>query len=99
MVSLVEEVTGGGVLGVLDDSKGGAGGFDTAGMSRAAQQATELQQEIYERTREDIQPWYQTGVASTNKMNALLGLGGDRESVYQGMLAGFTTPGAAEGDP
>ena len=71
------------------------GGYDTSGMERATEKATELQREIYEKTREDIQPWYQVGAAGMGKLGDLLGLTGgsikSRDQIYRELKPQFTS--------
>tara|TARA_R110002020_G_scaffold10785_5_gene40950 strand:- start:1742 stop:2935 length:1194 start_codon:yes stop_codon:yes gene_type:complete len=70
--------------------KGGGGGIDTSGMEDATKQATALQKEIYDLTREDVQPWYQAGVGGLSKLSDLLGISGgsvqDRQGIYDELL-------------
>ncbi len=65
---------------------GGGGGFDTSAMERAAAESKALQKEIYEETREDVKPWYQTGSQGIGKLQGLLGLGDDVDSEGYGSL-------------
>lgn len=83
-------------------SKGGGGGYDTSGMEQATAQATALQREIYEQTREDVQPWYQAGVGGINKLSDLLGISGgsvqNRQGIYDELLPQYTTSSTSGGD-
>jgi hypothetical protein len=76
-------------------SKGGGGGYDTSGLEAATEEATALQREIYEQTREDMQPWYKTGASGMGKLADLLGLSGGsvqgREDIYQDLLPQYTS--------
>jgi len=76
--------------------KGGGGAPDTSGLESATKEATALQKEIYEQTREDSMPWYNTGKAGIGRLGELLGLQGnggalDRQSVYDELAPQFTT--------
>jgi len=89
----------------MGGGKGGGGGVDTSGLEQATQQATALQKEIYDLTREDVQPWYQAGVGGINKLSDLLGISGgsvqSREDIYNELLPQYTqqqtTQGAGSG--
>lgn len=75
--------------------KGGGGGVDTSGLEEATAQATALQRQIYEQTREDVQPWYKMGVGAVGKLSDLLGIEGgsirSRGDIYDELLPQFTT--------
>jgi hypothetical protein len=73
----------------------GGGGVDTSGLERATQEATALQKEIYDLTREDVQPWYELGTSSVGRLSDLLGLSGgsvmNRGDVYDMFKDQYTT--------
>lgn len=75
--------------------KGGGGGVDTSGLEAATREATALQKQIYEQTRDDVKPWYNMGVGSVNKLADLLGVSGgsvqNRQSIYDELLPQYTT--------
>lgn len=72
---------------------------DTSGLEEATKQATALQKQIYEETREDVQPWYQMGTGAVSKLSDLLGITGGsvlgREDIYNELLPQYTTQAAA----
>jgi hypothetical protein len=82
-------------------SKGG-GGASTAGLEGATQAATDLQRQIYEETRQDVQPWYQMGVGATSKLSDLLGITGGsvqgRDDIYNELMPQYTTGGTSAAD-
>lgn len=57
-------------------SKGGGGSIDTSGIEEATNRAIDLQKEMYDTTRADVQPWYQMGTGSVSRLSDLLGIGG-----------------------
>lgn len=57
------------------DSKGGGGGFDTSGLEKATKESIALQKQIYDQTRQDVQPWYNLGTGAVNRLGVLLGVG------------------------
>ena len=79
----------------MKPKKGAGGGVDTSGLAAATEQATQLQREIYEQTREDVQPWYDMGVGSVNRLADLLGVAGGsvqtRQQIYDDLLPQYTT--------
>lgn len=79
----------------IKPKKGGGGSIDTSGLEQATNRAINLQKEIYDLTREDVQPWYQVGVGGVNKLADLLGLSGgsvkSREQLYNSLLPQYTT--------
>lgn len=80
--------------------KGGGGGVDTSGLEQATREATKLQKEIFDLTREDVQPWYQMGVGSVNRLSDLLGVSGGsvmaRDDIYNELLPQYTTQTSAQ---
>lgn len=80
-------------------SKGGGGGFDTSGLEEATAAATQLQREMHEQNREDVQPWYQMGVGSVGKLSDFLGLPGgsmqSRDQIYDSLKDQYTTQSTA----
>jgi hypothetical protein len=68
---------------------------DTSGLEEATKQATALQKQIYEETREDVQPWYQMGTGAVSKLSDLLGITGGsvlgREDIYNELLPQYTS--------
>lgn len=76
-------------------SKGGGGGYDTSGLEKSAEESIALQKEIYEQTRQDVQPWYNLGVGSVSRLADLLGIsGGSQKSEQQirsELLPSYTT--------
>lgn len=76
---------------------GGKGGssIDTSGLEAATNKAIDLQKEIYDVTREDVQPWYQMGTGAVNRLSDLLGISGgsvlDRGQVYNDLKDQYTT--------
>lgn len=68
---------------------------DTSGLEEATKQATALQKQIYEETREDVQPWYQMGTGAVSKLSDLLGIAGGsvlgREDIYNELLPQYTS--------
>lgn len=85
----------------MGKSGGGGGGYSTAGLERATEQATKLQKEIYDLTREDVEPWYQAGKAGIGKLADLLGISGgevqNRDQIRSELLPEYTTKTAASG--
>jgi hypothetical protein len=73
----------------------GGGGVDTSGLEEAARETTALQKEIYDLTREDVQPWYELGTSSVGRLSDLLGLSGgsvmNRGDVYDMYKDQYTT--------
>ena len=82
-------------MGGLTGGKGGGGSIDTSGLEKATNRSIDLQEEIYGQTREDVQPWYQMGVGSVNRLSDLLGIGGgsvmNRDQLYSELLPQYTT--------
>jgi hypothetical protein len=82
---------------------GGGGSIDTSGLEEATNRSIDLQEMIYNQTRDDVQPWYQMGVGATNKLADLLGVSGgsvlSRDQVYNDMKDQYTTqaPMASDG--
>ena len=54
--------------------------------SAAADRATELQREIAQQQREDIEPFRLSGISAQNRLMQLLGIGGDATAADYGML-------------
>lgn len=75
--------------------KGSPGGVDTSGLEEATKQATALQKQIYEQTREDVQPWYNMGTGAVGRLSDLLGVAGgsnqSRQQIYNELLPQYTT--------
>jgi len=75
--------------------KKGGGAPSTAGLEQATQQATELQKEIYDLTRQDVQPWYNMGTGAVSRLSDLLGISGgsvqSREQMYNELLPQYTS--------
>lgn len=75
-------------------SKGG-GGVDTSGLEQATRDATALQEEIFNLTREDVQPWYNMGTGAVSKLSDLLGIGGGsvqtREQLREQLMPEYTS--------
>ena len=73
----------------------GGGGVDTSGLEQATREATALQEEIYNLTREDVQPWYNMGTGAVSRLSDLLGIGGgsmqSRDQIYNELLPQYTT--------
>lgn len=85
--------------------KGSGGGYDTSGLEAATGEATALQEQIYDLTREDVAPWYDVGKAGVGRLADLMGLQGgsvrSREQVYDELLPQYTTQqitGGEQGD-
>lgn len=80
----VEEVGGvnmsfiGNALGSITGANAQAHAQQQAASTQAAatDRATQLQQEMYEKTRKDLQPYTQAGVSGVNSLSGLLGLNG-----------------------
>jgi len=83
--------------------KGGGGGYDTSGMEQATKEATALQKEMYDQTREDLQPWYGAGEGGISKLSDLLGITGgsvqDRQGIYDELLPQYQTTTATQAAP
>jgi len=82
-------------------SKGGGGGYDTSGMERATQQATDLQERIYEEGVQRGMPFYQAGVGALGKLSDYLGIDQtpvQRQSIYDRLLPEYTTTTPASGN-
>ena len=81
--------------------KGGGGGVSTAGLENATKEATELQKQIYEQTRSDVQPWYNLGVGATGRLADLLGVAGGsmqtRDQIAKQVMPAYTTQTQASG--
>lgn len=73
----------------------GGGKVDTSGLEQATREATALQQQMFDLTREDVQPYYQFGTGSLGKLSDLLGISGgsvqNRQSIYDELLPQYTT--------
>lgn len=74
----------------------GGGAPSTSGLEQATADSTALQKEIYEQTREDSMPWYNTGAAGIDRLGQLLGLSGgggemDRQGFYDELMPQYTT--------
>lgn len=73
----------------------GGGSIDTSRLEEATNRSIDLQEEIYNQTRDDVQPWYQLGVGSTNRLADLLGVSGgsvqSREDIYNELQGQYTT--------
>ena len=73
----------------------GGGSQDTSGIEKANAQATALQREIYDQTREDIQPWYTAGANSMGKLADFMGIEGgsnkSREDIYSQLMPEYTS--------
>lgn len=82
--------------------KGGGGGVDTSGLEAATREATALQKQIYEQTREDSQPWYNMGTGAVNLLSDLLGVSGgsvqSRDQVYDELLPQYTSQQSVGGN-
>ena len=80
----------------------GGGGVDTSGLEEATNRSIDLQKEIFDLTREDVQPWYQMGVGATDKLSDLLGISGgsvqSREDIYNDLSPQYTTTTPAQND-
>lgn len=72
----------------------GGGGIDTSGLEEATNRAINIQQQNYEQTREDVQPWYNLGVGAVGRLSDLLGVTGgsvqDRQQIYNELLPQYT---------
>lgn len=73
----------------------GGGSVDTTGLEEATREATQLQRDIYDQTRTDVQPWYDMGVGAVGRLSDLLGISGgsvqSRDSIYNDLLPQYTT--------
>lgn len=83
--------------------KGGGGGYSTKSMEEATKKSLELQKQIYDQTRQDVQPWYQAGVGGVNRLADLLGVSGgtvqNRQQIYNELLPQYTTQQTSAGNP
>lgn len=81
--------------------KGGGGGVDTSGLERATDRAIDLQELIYNQTRDDVQPWYNLGTGSVGILSDLLGVSGgtvqSRQQIYDELLPQYTTQAQSGG--
>ena len=75
--------------------KSSGGAPDTSGLEAATNKSIALQKEIYDLTREDVQPWYNMGVGATSRLSDLLGISGGsmkgREDIYNELLPQYTS--------
>lgn len=75
----------------------GGGGVDTSGLEKSANRAIDLQERMYDLSREDIQPWYQAGRAGLGTLLDYMGLQGGtstpltREQLREELLPSYTT--------
>jgi hypothetical protein len=67
--------------------------------SQASRESQQLQREVYQQQREDIEPYRQAGIAAQNELMKLLGIGGDATSPEYGMLTRGFTPEQMQMDP
>ena len=67
--------------------------------SQASRESQQLQREIYQQQREDIEPYRQAGIAAQNELMKLLGIGGDATSAEYGALTRGFTPEQMQIDP
>jgi hypothetical protein len=58
----------------------------------AADRSTQLQREMFQSTKSDLQPWKQTGNLALNQIRGLLGLPSDEGSVADNPNAAFRRP-------
>lgn len=73
--------------------KGGGGGYDTSGLEKASKESVALQKQIYDQTRQDVQPWYSLGTGAVDKLGVLLGTsGGPASAADRGNLIEQYTP-------
>ena len=76
-------------------AKKGGGAPSTAGLEEATKDAIDLQRQMYEQGREDVQPWYDYGGAAVGKLSDLLGLSGGsvqtRQQIYDELAPQYTT--------
>lgn len=78
--------------------KGGGGGYDTSGLEAATNKSIALQKEIYDQTRQDVQPWYNLGTGAVNSLQNLLGLAPSVQTaaqIRQGLAPSYTTQPSA----
>lgn len=81
----------------------GGGGADSGPMLEYGNKALALQEKIYNQTREDSQPWYQTGTSAVNQLSKLLGLSGqsatpaNRQTLLDQNRSKFTTQQSTPG--
>ncbi|MAI17150.1 MAG: hypothetical protein CBC71_06320 [Rhodobacteraceae bacterium TMED111] len=75
---------------------------DTSGLEEATKEATALQKQIYQETREDVQPWYKMGTGAVSSISDLLGISGgsvqSREDIYNELLPQYTSKASADGN-
>lgn len=67
--------------------------------TQAAEQASDVQRQIFERQAELAEPFRQAGVTSQNELMRLLGIGGDATAADYGMLTRGFTPEQLQMDP
>jgi hypothetical protein len=67
--------------------------------TQAAEQASQVQRDIFERQAELAEPFRQAGVTSQNELMRLLGIGGDATAADYGMLTRGFTPEQLQMDP
>lgn len=67
--------------------------------TQAAQQATDVQREIFDKQTELQEPFRQAGITSQNELMRMLGLGGDPESAGYGALGQPFTAEQMQMDP
>ena len=84
----------------MGKSKGGSP--STAGLEKATADSVKLQKEIYDLTRQDVQPWYQMGTGAVSKLSDLLGISGgavqNREQIYNQLLPQYTSQAQTGGN-
>jgi hypothetical protein len=66
---------------------------------QAAEQASDVQRQIFERQTELSEPFRQAGITSQNELMRLLGIGGDATAADYGMLTRGFTPEQMQMDP
>jgi hypothetical protein len=67
--------------------------------TQAAEQASQVQRDIFERQAELAEPFRQAGITSQNELMRLLGIGGDAAASDYGMLTRGFTPEQMQMDP
>jgi hypothetical protein len=71
----------------------------TAAAILGAEQASQVQRDIFERQTQLAEPFRQAGITSQNELMRLLGIGGDASAADYGMLTRGFTPEQMQMDP